>query len=115
MLTGSGDTTARLWDLTSEDPAKTARVLAGHEGSVYAVAISPDNHWLVTGSRDNHWLETGSGDRTARLWVLQLDELLADARRVAGRNFTQREWEQLFPGEPYRNTFEELPAGNSTR
>jgi hypothetical protein len=34
--------------------------LSGHEGIVQAVAISPDNHWLVT----------GSGDTTARLWDL---------------------------------------------
>jgi len=34
--------------------------LRGHDDSVSAVAISPDNHWLVTGS----W------DRTARLWDL---------------------------------------------
>ena len=66
------------------------------------ITISPDNHWLVT----------ASGDSTARLWVLQLDELLTDARRVVGRNFTNEEWEELFPGEPHRNTFEELPAGN---
>jgi hypothetical protein len=35
-------------------------VLRGHEGAVDAVAISPDNHWLVT----------ASVDRTARLWDL---------------------------------------------
>ena len=32
----------------------------GHKGAVNAVAISPDNHWLVTASWDN----------TARLWDL---------------------------------------------
>ena len=47
-----------------EDPAKTARVLAGHESNVWEVAISPDNHWLVTGSEDN----------TARLWDLTAED-----------------------------------------
>ena len=62
-MTGSGDKTARLWDLKAEAPETTARVLKGHEGPVDAVAISPDGRWLVTGS----W------DKTARLWDLKAD------------------------------------------
>ena len=50
LVTGSGDKTARLWDLRAKDPAANPVVLRGHEGTVNAVAISPDNHWLVTGS-----------------------------------------------------------------
>ncbi len=38
--------------------------LSGHEGSVRAVAISADKHWLVTGSDDN----------TARLWDLTVKD-----------------------------------------
>ena len=41
--------------------------MRGHEDSVRAVAISPDNHWLVTGSEDN----------TARLWDLTGPDLAA--------------------------------------
>ena len=52
LVTGSYDKTARLWDLTAEHPAKTARVLVAHEHNVLAVAISPDSRWLVTGSQD---------------------------------------------------------------
>jgi WD40 repeat protein len=37
----------------------------GHEGPVNAVAISPDNRWVVT----------GSDDETARLWLLQMKDL----------------------------------------
>src|SRR5260370_35461967 len=59
-MTGSEDATARIWDLTAKNPAATSVVLRGHESTVYAVGISPDNHWLVTGS----W------DGTARLWDL---------------------------------------------
>jgi WD40 repeat protein len=54
----------RLWDLTAEDPAARPVVLRGHEGQVTAMAISPDNHWLVTGSDDS----------TARLWDLTAEE-----------------------------------------
>ena len=35
--------------------------MRGHDGDVRTVAISPDNHWVVTGS----W------DGTARLWDLR--------------------------------------------
>jgi WD40 repeat protein len=60
LVTGSIDKTARLWDLTSEDPAASPIVLRGHESIINAVAISQDNRWLVTGSED----------KTARLWDL---------------------------------------------
>jgi len=60
LATGSYDGTARLWDLTAEDPAAAPIVLRGHEGRITAVVISPDNRWLVTGSWDD----------TARLWDL---------------------------------------------
>jgi len=53
------DETTRLWDL--KDPAVEPKVLRGHDGPILAVAISPDNRWLVTGS----W------DKTARLWDLK--------------------------------------------
>ena len=43
-------------------------VLRGHEGTVNAVAISPDNHWLVT----------GSDDKTARLWDLRAKDPAAN-------------------------------------
>ena len=52
-MTGSEDKTARLWDLRAKDPAANPVVLRGHDGKVTAVAISPDNRWLVTGSADN--------------------------------------------------------------
>jgi len=38
--------------------------LGGHEGAILAVAISPDGHWLVTGSTDG----------TARLWDLSASD-----------------------------------------
>ena len=83
-----------------DDPTKTARVLQAHQGIVTAVAISPDGRWLVTGSYD----------KTARLWPLTVEELLKQAKRAVGRNFTLEEWNELFPGEDYRKTFEGLPA-----
>jgi WD40 repeat protein len=75
-------------------------VLSGHEGEVNAVAVNPDNHWVVT----------GSADKTARLWQLQLEDLVDLARITVGRNFSTDEWRLYFPGEPYRKTFPDLPG-----
>ena len=73
-------------------------VLRGHEGKVSAVAFSPDNHWPVTGSED----------KTARLWLLQMKDLIDRARITVGQNFSANEWRLIFQPK-YRKTFEELP------
>jgi WD40 repeat protein len=88
LVTGSEDGTARLWDLTAQDPAAGSVVLRGHAGAVNVVGISPDNHWLVT----------GSDDKTARLWLLQVNDLINLARDTVGRNFSDDEGKLYFPG-----------------
>ena len=57
-LTGSFDSTARLWDVKTGQPRGPA---LRHEGPVDAVAFSPDGQTALTGSFDN----------TARLWEVQ--------------------------------------------
>jgi WD40 repeat protein len=67
------DRTARLWDLSAKDPAAVPVVLGGLQGGVTRVAISPDNHWLVTGGGDFTVLEEErpvTVHDTARLWDL---------------------------------------------
>jgi WD40 repeat protein len=64
LITGSEDTTARLYDLTSEYPAAEQVVLKGHDLRVTDIAISPNSLWVVTGSRDN----------TVRLWDISNPE-----------------------------------------
>ena len=54
ILTGSGDGTARLWDLDGN----LIRIFIGHSGYVNSVAFSPDGLTILT----------GSSDRSARLW-----------------------------------------------
>jgi tetratricopeptide (TPR) repeat protein len=54
------------------NPAANPVVLRGHEGPVSAVAISPDNRWLVTGSED----------KTARLCGIL--ERVAAEKKAAG-------------------------------
>jgi WD40 repeat protein len=92
--------TAGLWDLSAKDPAANPIVLRRHDGLVSSVAISPDNHRVVTGS----W------DKTARLWVLKMNDLVDLARTIVGRNFVADEWQLYFPGEKYRKTFPDVPG-----
>ena len=97
ILTGSGDATARLWDLDGN----LIKVFIGHSGFVNSVAFSPDGKTILTGSTDHSarlWdlngkvirdfkghgmgvnsvaftpdgkeILTGSSDMTARLWDL---------------------------------------------
>ena len=51
LISGSDDHTVRIWDL-SGDPARTGRQRAvlKHSGWVRALAVSPNQQWLVTGS-----------------------------------------------------------------
>lgn len=63
LATGSGDNTARVWNMRAADPALQPLVLRGHTNFIYALAFSPDGRWLATGSRD----------KTARLWDLRAE------------------------------------------
>jgi tetratricopeptide (TPR) repeat protein len=73
-LTGSDDTTARLWDTQAADPSASARILRGHTSWVTAAAFSPDGRWALTGSADG----------TARLWDTQIADPSASARMLRG-------------------------------
>jgi tetratricopeptide (TPR) repeat protein len=49
VLTGSGDSTARLWDAATGKPRSEP---LRHDGPVYAVAFSPDGSTVLTGSNN---------------------------------------------------------------
>jgi WD40 repeat protein len=76
------------------------RLAARTDGPITTLAISPDSRWVVTGSSDN----------TARLWLLQVNDLINLAHITVGRNFSADEWRLYFPGEPYHKTFADLPG-----
>jgi WD40 repeat protein len=106
ILTGSVDTTARLWDATT---GEELRRFIGHTASVWNVAFSPNGRTVLTSSRDStarlwdattgeelrrfaahtdsiwgiayspdgHTVLTGSFDKTARLWDVTTGRELA--------------------------------------
>ena len=44
--------TARLWDLTADDPTVASIVLPDYQGEIaHHVNISPDNRWAVTANQ----------------------------------------------------------------
>ncbi|MEE9392697.1 MAG: hypothetical protein V3W41_09350 [Planctomycetota bacterium] len=66
------DQSVRLWDLQSAS-TPNARVLAGHDDWVHALAVS-----------DSRWLASASQDLTARLWDLSAPDPNATARPLQG-------------------------------
>ena len=82
IVTASWDGTARLWDADGN----FLDALRGHTGPVWSASFSPDGTRIVT----------AGGDGTARLWRVwrDIDAMLAEARRRAGRTLTDLECQQ---------------------
>lgn len=75
-MTGSFDNTARVWDLEADNPSASAKVLRGHVGPIWALALSTDGKRLATGSEDG----------TARVWDLEADDPGASAKVLKGHD-----------------------------
>ncbi len=91
LATGSGDRTARLWDVSDPRHPSLLGILTGHTSDVISVAFSPDGHTLATGSTDD----------TARLWETSIDRVTA---RFCGSIpvLTTSEWADYLPGLTYQ-------------
>ena len=61
LATGSGDKTAKLWNIETGEEILT---LAGHDGWIWSTSFSPDGKTLAT----------GSSDKTAKLWNVETGE-----------------------------------------
>lgn len=82
MVTGSGDSTARIWDCDTGTPLHT---LKGHTSWVLVVSWSPDDSTIATGSMDN----------TVRLWDPKTG--LALGQPLKGHS----KWVRSLAWEPY--------------
>jgi WD40 repeat protein len=96
LVAGSVDGNIGLWNLASRDIAITeAIILRTGKTFVGNVAITPDNRWIVSVSHDR------SDSSTIQLWSLDLETMIHQARRLAGRHLTVEEWEQYLPSRSY--------------
>lgn len=87
MVTGSGDSTARIWDCDTGTPLHT---LKGHTSWVLAVSYSPDGSLIATGSMDN----------TVRLWNAKTGESLGGPMKGHSKWITSLAWEPHHSQEP---------------
>jgi len=65
-----------------------------------SISYLPDSSGLLVAARDGRTWTVGTRTST---WI-------ARACRIAGRNLTQGEWKEFFPGAPYRVTCPQWPA-----
>ncbi|KAF9506811.1 hypothetical protein BS47DRAFT_1378048 [Hydnum rufescens UP504] len=82
LATGSGDTTARLWDLNTELPSHT---LAGHKGWVLCVEWEARERKLATGGHDGQ----------VRIWDPKSGKPLGDALKGHTKWITSLAWEPI--------------------
>jgi hypothetical protein len=97
-----------LWD-TARRVRLQEKPLAVTEGSVNEVAFSPDGKTLAAGYG-------GSGGRGGGVVQFDIDltSWCRQAGSIANRNLSRAEWQEYFPGQAYRKTFDWLPAAPGT-
>jgi WD40 repeat protein len=96
LMTASWDNTVRVWDIQPEDAGVRIllnETLIGHSSSIWALALSPDDHWLAS----------GSSDQTTILWkmdqVSQFGELVAQLDGAVWALATSPQRNQLAAGD----------------
>jgi WD40 repeat protein len=95
FASGSDNNLIALWNINP--PQLIGDPLAGADGSITGLAFSGEGSTLYSAS------DVG----TVLRW--NLEDWKGIACNLAGRNLTQTEWEQFFPGEEYRETCQQYP------
>ena len=99
LASSSSDRTMILWDVATHQPI--GQQLTGHNREVISVNFSDQDKTLVTASWDD----------TIIFWSLEPSKWIEKTCQRVERNFTRAEWAQYFPGEDYRITCAQWPAG----
>jgi WD40 repeat protein len=100
VLAAGGDNGAvTLWDPRSRQVL--GRPLTAQSGAVTSIAFDPAGKTLASGSVDH----------TVVLWSVDLVTWKRDACRIAGRNLSRSEWNQLVgQDQPYHRTCSQYPV-----
>ncbi len=101
MASGGEDNTVILWDITDPENPSRRVVLDGHTSAIMngGLFFSADGKTLISASKN----EVILWDIDPKFWVEK-------ACRIAGRNFTQQEWQQFVGASiPYHATCPDLP------
>ena len=97
LAAGAEDRRIRLWSLTADDPSAASVTLTASTGA--GVAFSPDGAFVSVSPTEHRISPFSSPDGTlfatsaadAELYHVRLDDLIARACKLAGRNLTAEE------------------------
>ena len=92
LASGGRDGAFVLWDVAARQ--RVGRVIPGTPNVPVGVAFAPDGHTLIA----------AGGDREAFAFDTRPDSWEAHACQVAGRDLTEDEWAELFPGRAWQPT-----------
>jgi len=103
LAAGYADAGVILWDVDGRQRL-IAQTMYKHVEipdpyPIFSLAFSPDGKILATTSNE------------IILWDTDPASWVNKACNIAGRNFSQTEWQQFFPGEAYRSTCPQFAAG----
>jgi hypothetical protein len=93
LISSQGRTTS-IWTLNTETGGVVRETIPGGGD----ILLHPDARHIT--------IFTADGPRT---WSLQVEELVALARRNINRNLTLTEWRNVLPSAPYGRIFDDLP------
>ena len=92
LVSSGNDGQVEVWDSRTGEPPST---ITPGTGNVWAAGeFLPDGHTVLVATRDG----------AVYTWDTRVDQWIAFACRVAGRNLTTAEWRDAFANRPYRQT-----------